>query len=215
MFENLIKRLQTVKSSFSEKKIFSVFIGQAISCPCIYFYNFSKEVKNADTFLWGDPNQIDLPITNLQNGLFIYAHGDLRQLESFYWTQTGVKKFISDKIWQKFSRNPKLTYFHVCYGSQIIKNNRLLSAKFPYWVSYAGEIVVLRSSKVPELEVFYKDLIMKTYEVAFKAQSPQDFQTLIMEAHHSMKANIKLHRRLSNMLVATLGNNMQNITHST
>jgi hypothetical protein len=214
MLNNLIKKIKSATGVFADKKMFSVFIGAGASCPCLYFFNITKDLKNADAFIWDNPDEKNLPNSNLNNGIFIYAHGDLDRLESFYYTKESIRKYISDRLWNKFSVNSKLTYFHVCFGSQIIANNNTLRNKFPYWVSYSGEIIVLKSTKFPELEEFYKDLLNEILNAAFKAQSPMELELLIKEINRNMKGKIRLQNNLRNMLIATIGNNMQYITHS-
>ncbi len=200
--------------SFGTKRIPSIFFGEPTECPCVRYYKLSSSIKNSEPFLWRNPETIKLPSIKSERNIFIFAHGERKSYTCFYYNNDYHKRYIQDETWKSFSVVPGLTYFHVCYGSIILKRNAILREKFPSWVSYSDEIIAIKSSKLPEIDILTKNILAATYKAALVAKSPKELQEKIIEIHEGLKTQITNADRVSNTLIAFLGYNMSKLTYS-
>lgn len=187
-----INFLNYFKRVYRKKTLFLSFSNSS-SCPCYLTYCTIK--KNGFPKSLNVTRVDELKIINKTKGLknlIVYVHGDKKNLNFYLRCDSGEinKLRIENQLWEIFKDIDGVTYFHSCYGAEILQHiNNTNKNPIKKWVSYSDEVYNLYHSNVEVMNLFNK-LQIRICDIVSMNKSPLSLYESIKSIHYELKSDL-------------------------
>ena len=164
--------LKTIKKiitqTFVYKRVYVLFFSNNETCPCMKTYVLAQEIGGLRHTLIRrleeDETRKAINTANARTNLIVYVHGSLNPEMCYYEDSNGLEVIpngIPNVWWEQLRKTKGLLYFHVCNGTQILRQP--LNPYFPEWVSYSKEVWSVQASD-PLIERINRNFLSRVAE---------------------------------------------------